>query len=58
MKKYLCILRKTSAAPDKVYRTKKYQYWINGNGELCRALLANLDTMAMYDSGSIEVLKI
>ena len=30
---------------NKVYNTKKYQYWINGNGELCRARLDELDTV-------------
>lgn len=30
---------------DKVYCTKKYQYWINGSGELCRARLDELDTV-------------
>ena len=29
---------------DKVYKTRVYQYWINGNGELCRARLEELDT--------------
>ena len=47
---------KVMATPDKVYCTKMYQYWINGNGELCRARLSDLDTTAMLDSGAIEKL--
>ena len=33
------------ATDTKVYNTKKYQYWINGNGELCRARRDELDTV-------------
>lgn len=44
---------KTLAAPDKTYRTKKYQYWINGSGELCRARINDLDTVDC----EVEVLK-
>ena len=36
---------KVMATPDKVYNTKKYQYWINGSGELCRARQDELDTV-------------
>jgi hypothetical protein len=48
--------KKVLATPDKVYKTKVYQYWINGNGELCRARLSDLDTMAMYEDSAIEIL--
>lgn len=39
------IREKVLATPDKVYSTKVFQYWINGNGELCRARKADLDTV-------------
>ena len=47
---------KVLATPEKVYNTKIYQYWITSNGSLCRARREDLDTMAMYDAGAIEVL--
>lgn len=47
---------KVMATPEKVYKTKVYQYWINGSGQLCRAKLADLDTMSMYEDGALEVL--
>ena len=47
---------KVMATDTKVYNTKKYQYWINGNDELCRARQDELDTMAMYNPGAIEIL--
>lgn len=47
---------KVLATPEKVYNTKKYQYWVNCNGSLCRARREDLDTIAMYDAGAIEVL--
>ena len=50
------IRKKVNAAPDKVYNTKVYQYWINGSGQLCRARLANLDTMEMYTENAIQIL--
>ena len=55
-KKYIAIYDKTKAAPDKVYNTKVYQYWINGSGELCRAKHTDLDTTAMLEPGAIEIL--
>ncbi len=36
---------KVMAADTKVYNTKVYQYWINSNGELCRARRDELDTI-------------
>ena len=33
------------ATLDEVYNTKVYRYWLNGNGELCRARRAELDTV-------------
>lgn len=39
------IREKVMATPDKVYNTKVYQYWINGNGELCRSRRDELDTI-------------
>ena len=50
------IRAKTMAAHDKVYKTKIYQYWIDANGHLCRAKLANLDTTAMYNTNAIQIL--
>lgn len=55
-KKYIAIYDKTKDATDKVYNTKVYQYWINGNGELCRAKRADLDITAMLEPGAIEIL--
>lgn len=39
------IRKKTLATQDKVYNAKIYQYWINSNGELCRARKTELDTI-------------
>jgi len=36
---------KVMATQEKVYTTKVYQYWLNGNGELCRAKRDELDTV-------------
>ncbi len=36
---------KVMATQEKVYNTKVYQYWLNGNGELCRAKRDELDTL-------------
>lgn len=36
---------KVMGTQDKVYETKVYQYWLNGNGELCRARRNELDTL-------------
>lgn len=36
---------KVMGTEQKVYNTKVYQYWINGNGELCRAKRDELDTV-------------
>ena len=36
---------KVMATQEKVYNTKVYQYWLNGNGELCRAKRDELDTV-------------
>lgn len=47
---------KVMATATGVYKTKIYQYWINGDGHLCRAYLSGLDTMAMYEPDAIEVL--
>lgn len=47
---------KVMATATKVYETKIYQYWINEDGRLCRAYLSDLDTMAMYEPGAIEIL--
>ena len=47
---------KVMATQEWVYKTKVYQYWLNGSGELCRARLSDLDTMAMYEPEAIEVL--
>ena len=55
-RKYIAIYDKVKAAPDKVYNTKVYQYWLNGNGELCRAKRTDLDTAAMLEPGAIEIL--
>lgn len=44
------------SAPDKVYENEVYQYWIDASGHLCRAFLDDLDTMAMYEEGAIEIL--
>ena len=49
--------QKVMATDDKVYNTRTYQYWINGSGELCRAKRSDLDTMAMYEEGAIEILE-
>lgn len=38
------MLEKVLKTCDKVYNTKKYQYWVNGNGELCRARQDELNT--------------
>lgn len=50
------IREKVMSSPDKVYNTKVYQYWINGNGELCRTKQENLDTMEMYNKDAIQIL--
>ena len=50
------IRNKVNAAPDKVYKTKVYQYWFNGSGQLCRARLADLDTTEMYNDNAIQIL--
>ena len=44
------------SAPDKVYTNDVYQYWINGNGQLCRAFVDDLDTTEMLKEGAIEIL--
>lgn len=36
---------KVAATQTKVYNTKVFQYWLNGNGELCRARRSELDTV-------------
>lgn len=41
----LRLREKTLATIDKTYRTKKYLYWVNGAGELCRARLDELGTV-------------
>ena len=43
-KQIKAIREKVAATQEKVYNTKVYQYWLNGNGELCRARRAELDT--------------
>jgi len=55
-KQIKAIREKVNAAPDKVYSTKVYQYWLNGSGQLCRARLADLDTAAMYNDNAIQIL--
>ncbi len=50
------IREKVNAAPDKVYNTKVYQYWINGSGQLCRARIVDLDTTKMYSENAIQIL--
>lgn len=50
------IRKKALASYNKVYKTKVYQYWIDASGHLCRARIADLDTMAMYENGAIEIL--
>ena len=39
------IREKTVAMENKIYNTKIYQYWINGNGQLARAKKKDLDTL-------------
>lgn len=39
------IREKTMTAENKVYNTKVFQYWINGNGELARARKTELNTI-------------
>ena len=51
------IREKVMQSPEKVYNTKTYQYWINGNGELCKAKRADLDTMKMYDKDAIQIIE-
>lgn len=36
---------KVMATQEKVYNTKVYRYWLNGNDELCRAKRNELDTV-------------
>lgn len=55
-KKYMAIYETVKASPDKVVNTKVYQYWLNGNGELCRARRSDLDTTAMLEPDAIEIL--
>ena len=39
-----------------VYENEVYQYWIDANGHLCRAMLDDLDTLGMYENEAVEVL--
>ena len=39
------IREKTIATEKKVYNTKVFQYWINGNGQLVRAKKQDLNTI-------------
>ena len=50
------IRAKTEAAPDKVYNTRVYQYYIDAAGHLCRARRADLDTIAMLDPDAVQIL--
>lgn len=48
--------KRVLSTPDKVYTNEVYQYWINGNGELLRAFVEDLDTMEMYKKGAFEII--